>query len=995
MAALLLAGSARAMDFNATSPLVEAPLKSMSDFTIECWFEVDPQCPDGAYLFDKLIGDDGTACRLEIHGGTARLVNTAGDVTEAPLPPTGTMVHLLAFFDRTHKQQTLYVGTGAPVTTNFSVAIAMSKEEGPLRIGGDLAGGHRFVGKVTRVSVYSRPPKAEINGAFALSPNLASKLAWGEYSRWNLDDANGTADVPSVGNGPTLVPARVLPTDPTPAENNLTLWYGHPAWDWLQALPVGNGRIGGMVFGGIDHEEIQFNEGTVWAGGPNDAVNPASTEAMKVIRQLLLQGKEAQAEALWKTSAMGIPLHQPNYETLGDLQLDFALPAGAAEKYRRTLNLDDAVARVRYTISGVSYTRETFASAPDRVMVTRITADHPGSLSFTAALSTIQKIYQVTAKGDVLAMDGTGGDGEVGQDGQPIKGQIHFAVRLAAVPQGGTVTVTSDGIKVDKADSVTLLLTADTNYISWKNISGDGAALADSQLAAARAKAYPDLLAAHESDYQNLFRRVSIDVGSGTDGALPTDERVRRFTQGNDIGLASLLYQYGRYLLIAGSRPGGQPETLQGLWNKELNPPWGSRYTVNINTEMNYWPAEKTNLSECADPLFEMVSDLTESGVKTAQVMYGADGWCCHHNTDLWRGTAPIDGSAGMWPLGGAWLSTHIWEHYLFTDDKAFLKKYYPALAGSARFLLDILIEEPTHHWLVVDPSYSPENGGHTVGTTIDQSITRDIFDDTVAAAKILGIDDDLQQKIEAARPRLAPLQVGKYGQLQEWLQDKDSPNDHNRHASHLYTVFPSAQVTPDTPDLFKAARQSLMMRGDGATGWSLAWKINFWARFQDGNHAYLILSNLIGEPGAHDPIKGEGGGLFPNLFDAHPPFQIDGNFGFTSGVTEMLLQSDLQDKDGNFIMQFLPALPDKWPTGSVTGICTRGGFEVDLTWKQGHFRTAQVRSKLGHPFLLRADGPVQVTCDGAPVATSQPDPNTISFPTTAGKTYSIQSSGT
>lgn len=964
--------------FDRNSDLCEASCQTSGRaVSVECCFRIDPECEDGAFLFDKLIGTDRTSFRLEIARPFLRLVNTAGDVAKASIPAPGERTLVTCVLDRTKKTQSIYVNGSLAESTRFSTAVAASKEEGPFRVGGDFAGNHRFSGVVERLAIYGRALKSEeIANQGAGGKDLGGRLAHWDFA--------GTAEAAASGTPTqeTMRPARIFSSAQSATEKRETLWYEHPAWEWVQALPIGNGRIGGMVYGGVDEEVIELNEGTVWAGGPYDPVNPAAGEAIKQVRSLLLAGQSNAAAKVFSASAMAIPLHQPNYQTLGRLRLKFLLDSGRIEHYSRSLDLDRAIAQVRYAVDGVTFTREALVSAPNRVMALRITSSQPGKLSLSASFESLQKM-QLAADESVLVMEGTGGNAQGG-----IRGQIKFCALLGAQAEGGKVRISPEAISVTGADSVTFLLAAATNYVTWNDVSGDASAVAREMFHKASSKSYAQLVNAHLADHQELFRRVSIDLGAAVDSSLPTDERVRRFAEGNDPALASLLFQYGRYLLIACSRPGGQPATLQGLWNNQTSPPWGSRYTVNINTQMNYWPAETANLSECTSPLFDMVRDLSVSGAHAAKAMYGANGWVCHHNTDLWRSTAPIDGLSGMWPMGGAWLTTHLWQHYLFTRDTEFLRKVYPAMRGAAAFVLDILIEEPSHGWLVTDPSYSPENGPICIGSTIDMSIARDVFMNVLEASSILNADDELCAKIRETQPKMAPLQIGRLGQLQEWLADRDSPQDHNRHVSHLYTVFPSNQITPEKKALFDAARKSLIMRGDGATGWSLAWKINLWARFLDGDHAYRILSNLLGEPGAHDPVNGDGGGLFPNLFDAHPPFQIDGNFGFVSGVTEMLVQSQ------NGFIHLLPALPEVWQAGSVTGLRARGGFEVGIRWRKGRLETAQIRSLLGQPCTIHAAVPVMVSCDGKDIVLEKAKDRGVSFQTSAGKLYQIASRG-
>ena len=702
-----------------------------------------------------------------------------------------------------------------------------------------------------------------------------------------------------------------------------TLWYRQPARLWVEALPVGNGRLGAMVFGNVGHERIQLNESTVWTGEPHDYAHPGAVKYLSQIRGLLFDGKQKEAEDLAMKEFMSEPIHQKAYQPLGDLLLDFTQP-GEITNYKRSLDLDTGIASVEYRQGGRTFRRDVFASYPSNVIVLRM-APKP---DFTAKL------------------DATG------------------AVK------GGAIRYESQMLDQEDSGGVTLIIAAATNFRNYKDVSADPHARVTATLAAVKGKSYQALRAAHIADYQRLYHRVKLDLGVSPAAELPTDERIAAFAKGSDPALVALVFQYGRYLMISSSRPGGQPANLQGIWNESANPPWDSKYTDNINTEMNYWPAEETNLSECQLPLFDALKDLAVSGAITAREHYGARGWVVHHNFDLWRGTAPINASNhGIWETGGAWLSTHLWEHYLFTGDRRFLRDTaYPLMKGAAEFFVDAMVKDPKTGYLITGPSNSPEQGGLVMGPTMDRQIVRALFGETIAAARILNVDTAFSDQLESMRKQIAPNRIGQYGQLQEWMEDKDDPRNQHRHVSHLWGVYPGSEITPyGTPDLFKAARQSLIFRGDEATGWSMGWKINLWARFLDGDHAYKILQNLIYPATDRTPTTRSHAGLFPNLFDAHPPFQIDGNFGATAGITEMLLQSDdphgtptsltpVQTGAAAFV-SLLPALPSAFPNGSVSGLRARGGLEVAIEWRGGKLVKATLKAAESKPVTIRYNG--------------------------------------
>ena len=783
---------------------------------------------------------------------------------------------------------------------------------------------------------------------------------------------------------------------------DLRLWYRQPAENWNQALPVGNGRLGAMVFGRTGDEIIQLNEETLWSGGPYDPVVVGAHRALPEIQRLLFAGDIAAAHDLFGRTMMGRPFEQMKYQPLGNLRLTFPGHDRVTE-YRRELDLDAAVVRVSYTVDGTHFVREIFSSAPDQVIVVRISADRPGAVSLTAALEGARNQTHSNYGTDYFQIDGVAPNtlrltGK-SSDYLGIEGRLRYQANLVARPEGGRLEVGRRTLTVDRADAVTLVFAAATNFINYHDVTGDPAARVAAVLEPAARRSYPDLQRDHEAEHQRWFRRVGLQLGSGLPEAdsLPTDLRIKRFATAPDPGLAALYYQFGRYLLIASSRPGTEPANLQGIWNDNSNPWWDSKYTVNINLPMNYWPAETGNLAELVGPLEKLVREVAEAGTRTAKEHWGARGWVLHQNTDLWRSTTPMDGpSWGAWPVGGAWLMTNLYERYRFSADPADLKRIYPLLRDQTRFLLDILVEEPKHRWLVTAPSNSPENFPKSpgnglffdevsgaeltartmaAGPTMDMQIIREVFAMFDEAATGLAVDSALVAEVRAARPRLAPNQIGKHGQLQEWLEDWDEFEPDHRHVSPLWGLYPGREITPESSPVFaKAARVTLERRGTGGCGWSYGWKQGLQARLYDGSAALDQFRALLTKSS------------LPNLFSqCGKALQVDANFGASAAIAEMLLQSH-QDE-----IRLLPALPPEWATGSVSGLRARGGFTIGLAWTAGRLTTAELEARHRRRAVVHAKGATGVTAAGRRVRFERLGVDTIAFAVETGIGYQLE----
>ncbi len=731
-------------------------------------------------------------------------------------------------------------------------------------------------------------------------------------------------------------------------QNDLKLWYDKPATDWNEALPLGNGRLGAMVFGVPAVEHLQLNEETIWAGSPNSNAHQLEPGVLDKVRQLIFEGKYEEAQDIATEKMMSPKNHGMPYQTMGDVFISFPGHNNYTDYYR-DLDISNALASVRYKVNETTFNREVFTSFTDQVIIVKLTSDKPGSISCNLLLTSPQEKPEWKSDKQQLVF------AAITPAHEKQSGKVRFETRITPKLKGGKFEIKDNLLTIENADEALIYISIATNFKNYKELTVNESEKCKTFLDQAITKPYEKAKQEHMNYFHQYMNRVSLNLGSNDAVKKTTDVRIKEFAQTFDPQLVSLYFQFGRYLLISSSQPGTQPANLQGIWNDRLLPSWDSKYTCNINLEMNYWPAEVTNLSEMHEPMLQLVREVAETGTKTAQMMYNCRGWVLHHNTDIWRITGPVDRAAsGMWPTGGAWVSQHLWYRYLYTGDKTYLASVYPVMKEAARFFVDFLIKEPTHGWLVVSPSNSPENthaGSNgkatiTAGCTMDNQLVFDLFSNVIEASKILNIDPVFADTLKTKRDQLPPMQIGQHSQLQEWLFDWDSPQDVHRHVSHLYGLFPSNQISPyRTPELFDAARTSLIYRGDPSTGWSMGWKVCLWARLLDGNHAYKLLTEQLNLVSTGEKKKG---GTYANMFDAHPPFQIDGNFGCTAGIAEMLMQSH----DG--FIYLLPALPDVWKNGSIKGLITRGGFEINMGWKEGRINNLTIYSRYGGNCRLR-----------------------------------------
>jgi len=787
-------------------------------------------------------------------------------------------------------------------------------------------------------------------------------------------------------------PMKNLAIDPSTC-----VWFSTPATKWDEALPVGNGRLGAMVFGTVNEERLQLNENTYWTGGPYSTVVKGGAKVLPEIQRLVFEGKFLEAHNLFGRNLMGYPVEQQKYQSLANLHL-FLAHGGNATDYQRSLDLETGIASVSYSVNGTQYRREVFSSAPDQAVVVRLTASRPGSLNLTANLRGVRNQTHSNYATDYFRMDPVGSDGLVvtgkSADYLGIPGKLRYEGRVRASVEGGSVKTRGVDMVIESADAVTLVFVAATNFVNYKDVSADPHKRVEDTLRGLKGKDYESLKQAAVKDYKQFFDRVSLNLPTTANSFLPTNERKEKIQTELDPSLGALVYNFGRYVLISSSRPGSQPANLQGIWNDDMNPMWDSKYTTNINTEMNYWPAESANLSDLTEPLFRLIHEVSDQGAEVAKEHYGARGWVFHQNTDLWRVAAPMDGpSWGTFTVGGAWLCTHLWEHYLYTKDKAFLKANLPLIEGSVRFFLDFLVKHPNGKWLVTNPSTSPENfpdgGGNkpyfdevtgsmlpgtTIcsGSSIDMQILHDLFGYYLQAVEDLGAASSLAAKVREARDQLVPPQIGSNGALQEWTDDWKSLEKNHRHFSHLYGLYPGRTLWDQrTPELVQAYKNVLEERGDGGMGWSMAWKMALWARLGDGNRAHKIFKGYLKDQNCAQ--------LFAKCGRA---MQVDGTLGATAAITEMLMQSH------DSFIRLLPALPEEWKDGEFDGLCARGGFELGFAWSDGKVTHARVLSKAGEVCRIKPGWNAKVTCDGADVQTVASPDGVVQFPTTRGKTY-------